>query len=82
MKAPPNGPTSKLTQAWRALVEAFTPTRPSDLTQGFGEADTTLFGPSPDVGENPDKSRFGWQQTGESSYFADSELQGKDRKRR
>jgi hypothetical protein len=81
MKPSLDGPTSKLTQAWRALVKAFTPTHPSDLTQGFGEADTTLFGPSPDAGENAEKSRSGlWQQTGESSYFADSELHGKDRK--
>lgn len=79
MKPAPDGPVSKVAQAWRALVKAFTPTRPPDLTQGFGEADTTLFGLPPDAGENPDKSR--WQQTGESSYFADSEMHGKDRKR-
>lgn len=83
MKLPLDDQIPKLTQAWRALVKAFTPTRPSDLTRGFGEADTTLFGPLPDAGENADKSRSGqYSQTGESSYFADSELLGKDGKRR
>lgn len=83
MKHLPDGPASIFTQAWHALVKAFTPTRPTDLSQGFGEADTTLFGPLPDGGENAERSRSGaWQQSGESSYFADSELVGKDRKSR
>lgn len=81
MAPAPERPLSKLAQAWRALARAFTPTRPRDLSQGFGEADTTLFGPLPEVSETAQKSRFGWQQTGESSYFADSGLQGKDRRR-
>lgn len=71
-----------LARIWRAVIKAFTPTRPPDLTKGFGEADTTLFGPMPDPDGEVEKSKSEtWRQSGESSLFADSEVHGKGRKR-
>lgn len=76
MNHPSSGLAGAFAGAWKAIVRAFTPSRPSGESQDYG-ADTTLFGPGPEPTGSwraPSSAKDEpWDANGESSYFADAE---------
>ena len=80
-----HGIAAALAGAWKAVVKAFTPTHASSIeSQAYGN-DTTLFGAIAEptgTGRKPGAAEDSFGPTGDSSYFADNESPGQDRKHR